>query len=398
MNNRLTGVVIDPGHGGSDSGAVGRDLLEKDYNLLISKYMYDRFRELGVPVYLTRDEDVTLEPAARTREVLSFFGDNANVVVVSNHLNAGGGTGAEVIYALRNNSQLSNRILDNIGSLGQTKRRVYQRRLPSDSSKDYYFMHRNTGNTESIIVEYGFIDNAKDLEFLKNNYQELAEAVIKGVLDYKGIPYTALDSEIVDTYKVMSGDTLYSIANKLDTSIDEIKKLNKLTSNVLSIGQILKIPTKIVDIGDTDIYQVMSGDTLYSLAKKYNITVEELKNLNDLEGDNLVVGQLLNVPSGLSTANTYIVGAGDTLYSIAKEFNTSVDKLKEINNLTNNLLSVGQKLLIPIDDETTYMVKKGDTIYSVAREFNTTVDNIKRLNNLTNNNLSIGQILIVKEV
>jgi len=397
MNNRLTGVVIDPGHGGSDSGAVGRDLLEKDYNLLISKYMYDRFRELGVPVYLTRDEDVTLEPAARTREVLSFFGDNANVVVVSNHLNAGGGTGAEVIYALRNNSQLSNRILDNIGSLGQTKRRVYQRRLPSDSSKDYYFMHRNTGNTESIIVEYGFIDNAKDLEFLKNNYQELAEAVIKGVLDYKGIPYTALDSEIVDTYKVMSGDTLYSIANKLDTSIDEIKKLNKLTSNVLSIGQILKIPTKIVDIGDTDIYQVMSGDTLYSLAKKYNITVEELKNLNDLEGDNLVVGQLLNVPSGLSTANTYIVGAGDTLYSIAKEFNTSVDKLKEINNLTNNLLSVGQKLFIPVVEETTYVVKRGDTLYSIARNFNVSVDTLKRLNNLNNNTISIGQILIVKE-
>lgn len=288
-------------------------------------------------------------------------------------------------------------ILDNIGALGQTKRRVYQRRLPSNSSKDYYFMHRNTGNTESIIVEYGFIDNARDLEFLKNNYQELAEAVVKGVLEYKGIPYMALESEIVDTYKVMAGDTLYSIANKLDTSVDELKKLNKLTNNTLSIGQILKIPTKIVDIGDTDIYQVMSGDTLYSLAKKYNITVEELKNLNDLDGDNLVVGQLLNVPSGLSTANTYIVGLGDTLYSIAKEFNTSVNTLKEINNLTNNLLSVGQKLFIPVVEETTYVVKKGDTLYSIARNFNISVDTLKKLNNLTNNTLSIGQILIVKE-
>lgn len=90
MNNMLSGVVIDPGHGGSDSGAIGKDLLEKDYNLLISKYMYDRFRELGVPVYLTRDEDVTLEPNSRTKEVLSFFGNDPNVVVVSNHLNAGG--------------------------------------------------------------------------------------------------------------------------------------------------------------------------------------------------------------------------------------------------------------------------------------------------------------------
>ena len=90
MNNIFDGVVIDPGHGGVDSGAVGSDILEKDYNLLISRYMYDRFRELGVPVYLTRDSDVTLNPGDRTRKVLSFFGSNPNVVVVSNHLNAGG--------------------------------------------------------------------------------------------------------------------------------------------------------------------------------------------------------------------------------------------------------------------------------------------------------------------
>lgn len=257
-------------------------------------------------------------------------------------------------------------------------------------------MHRNTGNTESIIVEYGFIDNDKDLEFLKDNYQELAEAVIRGVLEYKGIPYKAPESEIVDTYKVMKGDTLYSIANKLDTSVDELKKLNKLMNNNLYIGQVLKIPTKIVDIGDTDIYQVMSGDTLYSLANKYNITVDELKKLNDLIDDNLIVGQLLSVPSGLSTANTYIVSPGDTLYSIAKEFNTSVDKLKEINNLSNNLLSVGQKLIIPVVEEMTYVVKKGDTLYSIARNFNISVDELKRLNNLTNNTLSIGKILIVK--
>ena len=91
MNNIFDGVVIDPGHGGVDSGAIGSDTLEKDYNLLISRYMYDRFRELGVPVYLTRDSDVTLNPADRVRKVLSFFGNDPNVVVLSNHLNAGGG-------------------------------------------------------------------------------------------------------------------------------------------------------------------------------------------------------------------------------------------------------------------------------------------------------------------
>lgn len=91
MNERaLTGVVIDPGHGGTDSGAVGNDMLEKNYSLLISKYMYDRFKELGVPVALTRDSDTTLSPSERTNKILSEFGNNPNVIVISNHLNAGG--------------------------------------------------------------------------------------------------------------------------------------------------------------------------------------------------------------------------------------------------------------------------------------------------------------------
>lgn len=98
MNNIFDGVVIDPGHGGVDSGAVGSDILEKDYNLQISRYMYDRFRELGVPVYLTRDSDVTLNPSDRTKKVLSFFGSNPNVVVISNHLNAGGVMNGPLYY------------------------------------------------------------------------------------------------------------------------------------------------------------------------------------------------------------------------------------------------------------------------------------------------------------
>ncbi len=87
----LKGIVIDPGHGGSDPGAVGKDIKEKDYTLLISKYMYDRFKELGVPVKLTRDTDVSLSPSERTNKVQSFYGDGKDVIVISNHLNAGGG-------------------------------------------------------------------------------------------------------------------------------------------------------------------------------------------------------------------------------------------------------------------------------------------------------------------
>lgn len=89
----LKGIVIDPGHGGSDPGAVSNNLKEKDYTLLISKYMYNRFKSLGVPVRLTRDKDITLSPKERTSKVQSFFGNGKDVIVISNHLNAGGANG-----------------------------------------------------------------------------------------------------------------------------------------------------------------------------------------------------------------------------------------------------------------------------------------------------------------
>lgn len=392
----LKGVVIDPGHGGSDSGAIAGNQQEKDYTLLISKYMYDRFNELGIPVYLTRDNDITLNPNDRVKKVLNAFGNSGDVIVISNHLNAGRGDGAEVIYALRNNSRLANSVLDNIGNVGIKTRRIYQRRLPSDSSRDYYFMLRDTGKTEPLIIEYGFIDNPSNLEFIRDNYKELAEGVIKAILEYKNIPYVGPEKVVTDTYKVMKGDTLYGISKKLDTSVDELKKLNNLSNNTLSIGQILKIPTKSIDTGETDIYEVKRGDTLYSIANRYGISVSELKAINDLTNDNLSIGQILKVPSGLSNVNSYTVSKGDTLYNIAKKFNVSIDKIKELNNLTSNLLSIGQKLIIPFIEDTTYIVKAGDTLYSIARKFNTTVSELKRLNGLENDILTIGKILMVK--
>lgn len=91
MDKNIRGIVIDPGHGGEDFGAIGNGIYEKDYNLRISKYMYDRFKELGIPVTLTRDTDVNLTPTERTNKVLAAYGNSPDVIVISNHLNAGGG-------------------------------------------------------------------------------------------------------------------------------------------------------------------------------------------------------------------------------------------------------------------------------------------------------------------
>ena len=385
-------IVLDPGHGGSDNGASGNGIIEKNLTLDISKYMYNEFKKLGIPVSITREDDTTLSPSDRVKKILSYYGNNPNVIVISNHINAGGGEGAEVIYALRDKSALADTVLNEIEKTGQVVRKTYQRRLPSNTSKDYYFIHRDTGKTEPIIVEYGFLDNASDANRLKNNYKEYADAVVKAVASYIGVPYIS-----ESTYIVKSGDSLYSIAKKYNTTVDEIKKLNNLTSNSLSIGQILNIPlSEVVLVNE---YIVKSGDSLYSIANKYNTTVNELKSLNNLSNNTLSIGQVLKLPKvdEIVTVNEYIVKSGDSLYSIAKKYNTSVDELKSLNNLTSNMLSVGQKLNIPVIEEVSnvYTVKSGDNLYSIARKFNTTVNEIKSKNNLSSNTLSIGQKLII---
>lgn len=169
--------------------------------------MYDRLKQLGIPVTMTRTTDETLNPTDRVNRILDAYGNNPNVIVVSNHINAGGGDGAEVIYALRNSNKLANLVLKNLEAEGQNVRDPYQRRLPSDTSKDYYFIHRNTGKTQPIIVEYGFLDSSlDDVEQLKNDYEKYAEAVVKALAEYTGTKYEPVSG---DLYIVEKGDTIF---------------------------------------------------------------------------------------------------------------------------------------------------------------------------------------------
>lgn len=316
-------------------------------------------------------------------------------------MNSSGAEGAEVIYALRNNANLSNLILENLEQTGISVKDAYQRRLPSDTSKDYYFIHRDTGSTEPVIIEYDFptsiLNNSSDLN---NRIENYVTAVVKAVTTYIG----KIDTS-GNTYTVKSGDSLWSIAKKFNTTVDELKKLNNLTTNSLSIGQTLKIPTKEeAPSVPTNFYIVQKGDSLWSIANKFNTTVDELKRLNNLKDNRLNIGQQLIVPSSTSPENTYIVQRGDSLWSIASKFNTSVDAIKKQNNLIGNALSIGQVLIIPKEPEestpsqaTTYTVQKGDSLYTIARKFNTTVDELMQLNNLKTNLLDIGQVLIIPQ-
>ena len=220
-------------------------------------------------------------------------------------------------------------------------------------------------------------------------------------------------------YTVKSGDTLYGIARKYGTTVDEIMKLNYFTSTILQPGQVIRIPEMYFKEEEMYMpsyinYTVKPGDTLYSIARNNNISVDTLIKDNGLTSNNLSIGQTIRIrtpqigieeecygpsytpPTDNTSYINYVVKRGDSLYSIAKKYNTTVTKITNLNNLTTSNLSIGQVLKIPSNEEgNVYIVKKGDNLYNIARVYNTTVQSIKNKNNLTSNNLSIGQKLII---
>ncbi|SHF94896.1 LysM peptidoglycan-binding domain-containing protein [Ornithinibacillus halophilus] len=215
-------------------------------------------------------------------------------------------------------------------------------------------------------------------------------------------------SQTVSTsYTVSAGDTLYSIAKQNGTTVDAIKQLNNLSSNVLQIGQTLMISTGSITTPITITHQVVSGDTLYSIANQNGTTVDAIKQANNLSSNVLQIGQTLTIPSGSSTApvqakTAHQVAAGDTLYSIATQNGTTVNAIKQANNLSSNILQIGQTLTIPsgsstapVQAKTTHQVAAGDTLYSIATQNGTTVNAIKQANNLSSNILQIGQTLTI---
>ncbi len=386
-------VILNPAHGGSDKGNVGSTITESEYTLKMAQEMSRYFNELGIANMLIRTTDSDISDTSRIKSIVSNTPNTKDTVVLTLNFDSPTNLDTEIIYALRNTDKLASRIATDLEEGGYSVSKFYQRRLPSDTSKDYDNFIRETGNREAIRIDYG---NLTQEDFIKNNWQNLARITAKAIATYLG--------EVGNYYVVQAGDSLYAIARRFGVTVEEIKKANNLGTDFLSVGQRLLIPEKqpeeTVEPDLENIYIVKKGDTLYGIARAYGISVEELKKRNQLTTNLLNVGQKLILPMEKSKNTiTYEVKAGDSLYSIAVRYGVSVEELKQANNLNSNLLSIGKILIIPLKTEkTTYLVEKGDTLYSIAKKYHVSVDSLIEENRLTTTVLSIGQKLMIPNI
>ena len=280
------------------------------------------------------------------------------------------------LYQLFLNNSYNTTILDNSLSISNKINEIKK------YNKSFVLSNRLNNNNYTEII-YPLRDNNSLANDLYDNLSKIID--INKVYQLRSSSLTNLD--------------YYEILRNINDNKAIMIKYNQNNINDSNLADVI---FKVISnyIGNTNIYIVKSGDSLYSISKRFNTTVDEIKKSNNLTSNLLSIGQKLIIPNNKNNQddNIYIVKSGDSLYAISKKYNTTVDDIKKNNNLTSNLLSIGQKLIIPNNNQNiTYIVVKGDSLYSIAKKYNTTIDDIKKNNNLTNNLLSIGQKLIIKK-
>jgi cell wall-associated NlpC family hydrolase/competence protein ComGC len=197
--------------------------------------------------------------------------------------------------------------------------------------------------------------------------------------------------------------------------------MSKLYLLIISICLFIILP----NYSSAETYIIKKGDTPAKIAKKYNVNVKKLIEINKLNPKKLELGRKITIPSTTKSTdkktsdkikiakkhqNTnkrdiikeeskkfYIVKKGDTLYSISKKYSIPVEELKDLNNLDTNKLHKGQKLLLKKVPSDFYIVKKGDTIYRISKRFNISIEDLKNINNLSTNTLKPGQKLLLEQ-
>lgn len=246
-------------------------------------------------------------------------------------------------------------------------------------------------------------------------------------------------------HTVKRGETLGGISDKYGVSLTNLKQWNGLRSNSIAVGKKLKIvstervtvvqkskpalveqkdtiaKSKVINSDSPKDYVVEKGDNLNVIAKKFDVSTEELKEWNKIEGDNISVGTKLIVSNSKTSEETlefneYVVKKGENLNVIAKKFNVSVNDIKQWNDLDSENLKFGTSLKIAktmdtdtavaqvktekpekkqnYKNEAVYVVKKGDSLYSISQKIpGVTVADLKKWNGISGKNIQPGMKL-----
>jgi LysM repeat protein len=194
-------------------------------------------------------------------------------------------------------------------------------------------------------------------------------------------------------YTIRPGDTLFSLAQRFNTTVEAIMRANPgLDPENLQVGRIICIPVA-PQPGQCPggfLYQIMAGDTYFNLARRFNTTVEALIAANPgVNPDRLMIGQVICIPVAPGPmpcpGGTYRIQAGDTFFSIARRFNTTVEALIAANPGVNpDRLMIGQVIClppgipgpIPCPGGTIYRVQPGDSLFLISRRFGISLDRL----------------------
>ncbi|WP_276729766.1 peptidoglycan endopeptidase [Bacillus sp. (in: firmicutes)] len=197
--------------------------------------------------------------------------------------------------------------------------------------------------------------------------------------------------------KVKKGDTLWDLSRKYDTTISKIKSENNLRSDIIYAGQTLSVNGKSTSSksssssSSSSTYKVKSGDSLWKISKKYGMTVSELKKLNGLKSDLLRIGQVLKLKGSTSSkssssskvstssTSTYKVKRGDSLSKIANQYGTTVSKLKSLNGLKSDVIYVNQVLKVKGTSTSSKTVSSSSSSSSSSKTSSATSLNVSKL-------------------
>jgi N-acetylmuramoyl-L-alanine amidase len=273
-------ITLTAGHNAIVPGASGNGYKEHEVARKIVAEIEKQMVAVGQKVEVVTDDVGTTASAVWGNAVKSANSfPSTGRLDVSVHLNAGGGTGTEVLYY--SELALADKVSNDLSiAMGWADRGPKER-------KDIGFL--NSTNAPAILIEVCFIDSASDMQKLMatGGIAKAAQAIVKS-LTGKVAPAPAPST---DTHTVVSGDTLWSIANKYGMTVDELKQLNNLTSDTITVGQVLKVKAT------AKYHTVVSGDTISGIAVKYNTTVDKIKALNpEIQDINKIyVGQVIRV-------------------------------------------------------------------------------------------------------